>query len=136
MDWFLTHWQAILAVIVAIGTPIVAILVVAILGWPLLRWFGCAAPALLTQHQCGEGISPATRSRAMLIEGWLFTADPCVLESDPSKRTPRPNLNNVQCAGSWIFRKYNFLQNATSIACFALLGPSGIVDFHNFFASP
>ena len=37
MDWFLTHWQAILAVIVAIGTPIVAIL-----WWskPLLRWFG------------------------------------------------------------------------------------------------
>ena len=36
MDWFdLTHWQAILAVIVAIGTPIVAIL-----WWskPLLRW--------------------------------------------------------------------------------------------------
>ena len=41
MDWFdLTHWQAILAAIVAIGTPIVAMLVVAILGWPLLRWFG------------------------------------------------------------------------------------------------
>ena len=38
VDWFdLTHWQAILAAIVAIGTPIVAIL-----GWskPLLRWFG------------------------------------------------------------------------------------------------
>ena len=41
MDWFdlntLTHWQAILAAIVAIGTPIVAML-----GWskPLLRWFG------------------------------------------------------------------------------------------------
>ena len=40
MDWFdvdtLTHWQAILAAIVAIGTPIVAIL-----GWfkPLLSWF-------------------------------------------------------------------------------------------------
>ena len=40
MDWLnpdtLTHWQAILAVIVAIGTPIVAIL-----GWfkPLLRWW-------------------------------------------------------------------------------------------------
>jgi hypothetical protein len=41
VDWFdLTHWQAILAAIVAIGTPIVAMLVVAILGWPLLRWFG------------------------------------------------------------------------------------------------
>jgi hypothetical protein len=40
VDWFdLDHWQAILAVIVAIGTPIVAILVVAILGWPLLSWF-------------------------------------------------------------------------------------------------
>jgi len=40
VDWFdLTHWQAILAVIVAIGTPIVAILVVAILVWPLLSWF-------------------------------------------------------------------------------------------------
>ena len=38
MDWFLTHWQAILAAIVAIGTPIVAILVVAILVWPLLSW--------------------------------------------------------------------------------------------------
>src|SRR3974390_1540011 len=37
--WFLTHWQAILAAIVAIGTPIVAILIVAILGWPLLSWF-------------------------------------------------------------------------------------------------
>jgi hypothetical protein len=38
VDWFdLTHWQAILAAIVAIGTPIVAIL-----WWfkPLLRWFG------------------------------------------------------------------------------------------------
>jgi hypothetical protein len=38
VDWFdLTHWQAILAAIVAISTPIVAIL-----GWskPLLRWFG------------------------------------------------------------------------------------------------
>ena len=40
VDWFgldtLTHWQAILAAIVAIGTPIVAML-----GWfkPLLRWF-------------------------------------------------------------------------------------------------
>ena len=37
MDWFdLDHWQAVLATIVAIGTPIVAIL-----GWfkPLLRWF-------------------------------------------------------------------------------------------------
>ena len=40
MDWLgpdtLTHWQAILAVFVAIGTPIVAIL-----GWfkPLLRWW-------------------------------------------------------------------------------------------------
>jgi hypothetical protein len=30
VDWFLTHWQAILAAIVAIGTPIVAILIVAI----------------------------------------------------------------------------------------------------------
>jgi hypothetical protein len=37
VDWFLTHWQAILAAIVAIGTPIVAVFV-----WskPLLRWFG------------------------------------------------------------------------------------------------
>jgi hypothetical protein len=41
VDWFdlntLTHWGAILAAIVAIGTPIVAML-----GWskPLLRWFG------------------------------------------------------------------------------------------------
>ena len=37
VDWFdLTHWQAILAAIVAIGTPIVAML-----AWfkPLLRWF-------------------------------------------------------------------------------------------------
>ena len=40
VDWLgpdtLTHWQAILAVFVAIGTPIVAIL-----GWfkPLLRWW-------------------------------------------------------------------------------------------------
>ena len=35
MDWFLTHWQAILAAIVAIGTPIGAVLV-----WakPLLHW--------------------------------------------------------------------------------------------------
>ena len=35
MDWFLTHWQAILAAIVAIGTPVGAVLV-----WskPLLRW--------------------------------------------------------------------------------------------------
>ena len=41
VDWFdLTHWQATLAAIVAIGTPIVGMLVVAILGWPLLRWFG------------------------------------------------------------------------------------------------
>jgi len=33
VDWFeLTHWQAILAPIVAIGTPVVAMLVVAILG--------------------------------------------------------------------------------------------------------
>jgi hypothetical protein len=41
VDWFdLTHWQAILAIIVAISTPIVAILVVAILVWPLLSWFG------------------------------------------------------------------------------------------------
>jgi len=39
VDWFLTHWQAILAAIVAIGTPIVAILIVAILGCPLLSWF-------------------------------------------------------------------------------------------------
>jgi hypothetical protein len=38
VDWFdLDHWQAILAAIVAIGTPFVAIL-----GWfkPLLSWFG------------------------------------------------------------------------------------------------
>ena len=35
MDWFLTHWQAILVAIVAIGTPIGAVLV-----WakPLLHW--------------------------------------------------------------------------------------------------
>jgi len=38
VDWFdLTHWGAILAVIVAIGTPIVAILAS---SKPLLRWFG------------------------------------------------------------------------------------------------
>jgi hypothetical protein len=41
VDWFdpdtLTHWQAIFAAIVAIGAPIVAMLV-----WSkqLLRWFG------------------------------------------------------------------------------------------------
>jgi len=36
VDWFLTHWQAILAAIVAIGTPVSAVLM-----WskPLLRWF-------------------------------------------------------------------------------------------------
>ena len=36
MDWFLTHWQAILAAIVAIGTPVSAVLM-----WskPLLRSF-------------------------------------------------------------------------------------------------
>ena len=106
MDWFdLNHIQAILAVIVAIGTPIVAILVVAILGWPLLSWFGSLFKRKAEQkginlsfvqndRHCLWGEARLNHEPGTFISGrWDVTnssnSDVMILKASLAKRTTR-----------------------------------------------
>ena len=106
MDWFdpdtLTHWQAILAAIVAIGTPIGAIL-----AWfkPLLRWFQSRTKSEAQQNgsslsfvskdlQCQWGGARSNNQSGTFISGhWNVTnnseSDVVVLKARLSKYESR-----------------------------------------------